>query len=316
MKALTVLIPVHNEEENVPLVHAALCAMWQKELAGYARSVIFIDDGSTDATVAAIERLVQEDPSVSCIEFSRNFGKEMATTAGLCAAKGDAVILMDADLQHPPALIPSMVREWERGAEVVVGVREGNTGEGFIKKWGSLLFYRLMARISDTEFSHGDTDFRLLDRAVVRAYCAFHERERMTRSLINWLGFRRASVPFVAPARARGQAQYSAIKLVRLAISSLLSHTLLPLRLAGYLGVTISLLSGILGAVIVVERYVFNDAFNWHVSGSAQLAVLIVFLVGIVLAAQGIIGLYVGSIRTEVAARPLYIVRRTIERKL
>jgi dolichol-phosphate mannosyltransferase len=315
MKKISVLIPVHNEEKNVPLVHAELCAVWARELGGYAREIVFIDDGSQDGTVRAVEALIERDPTVRCIEFSRNFGKEMATTAGLDAAGGDAAVMMDADLQHPPALIPRMVGAWQDGAEVVAAVRAGNTGEGFVKKWGSLAFYRIMGLISDTDFRHGDTDFRLLDRAVVEAYRALPERERMTRSLINWLGFRRENVPFVAPARAHGPAQYSTVKLVRLAVSSLLSHTLLPLRLAGYLGVTISALSGVLGAVILVERYAFNDALNWHVSGSAQLAVLIVFLVGIVLAAQGIIGLYVGSIRTEVAARPLYIVRRTLGQK-
>ncbi len=307
-KIISVIIPVHNEEQNIPLMHAALLDVFKK-LPHYFSEFIFIDDGSTDHSADVLGGLCSRDPNVKYIGLSRNFGKEMATTAGIHIAQGAAVIMVDADLQHPPKLIPLFLERWEAGAEVVVGVRSRLTGEGIVKRWGSKLFYRIIGMISNTEFEHGETDFRLIDRTVVEAYKDFPEHERMTRSLINWLGFRRERVYFEAPARVHGEVQYSTIKLIRLAINSFLSHSLLPLRLAGYLGAAITVFSGLLGVVVVVEKYILPDPFNWGVTGSAQLAILNVFLVGIVLMSLGIIGLYVGAIHTEVSGRPLYVIR-------
>ncbi len=309
MKTISIIIPVHNEEDNVPLIYRALHDTWQ-DISNYKYEFIFVDDGSTDSSTKVMEALSKKDSQVKCIEFSRNFGKEMATTAGIDAAKGDAVIMIDADLQHPPHHIPQFIKAWESGAEVVVGVRTGNNGEGTVKKWGSVLFYRIMGAISETGFEKGETDFRLIDRCVVDAYKSFPEHERMTRSLINWLGFRRAKIFFEAPARVNGTASYSTIKLVHLAVTSFLSHSLAPLRFTGYLGVGITGFAGILGVVVIIEKYILHDPFSWAVSASAQLAILIVFLVGIMLASIGIVGLYVGSIHTEVIKRPLYVVRR------
>ena len=308
-KTISIVIPVHNEAENVALMYAALVETWQ-QLPAYEYEFLFVDDGSTDASASAIAALVRADPRVKFIEFTRNFGKEMATTAGIDAATGDAVIMIDADLQHPPRLIPSFVAKWEAGAEEVIGMRSSNNGEGFVKKYGSLAFYRLIRMISDTAFKQGETDFRLIDREVVEAYRQLPEHQRMTRSLINWLGFRSVAVYFEAPARMHGTAQYSPIKLLRLALNSFLSHSLLPLQLAGYLGVFIAIFSGLLGVVVVIEKYLLGDPLHWAPSGPAELAILIIFLVGILLASIGIIGLYVGSIHTEVARRPLYVVRK------
>ena len=308
-KVISIVVPVHNERENIPLIYAALQQVWAT-LPHYGYELIFVDDGSQDNSAEVVAGLAETNPHVKCIEFSRNFGKEMATTAGLHAATGDAVIMLDADLQHPPAYIPHMLEAWERGAEVVVGVRSTNQGEGVVKKYGSLIFYRIMAKISATEFEQGETDFRLLDRAVIDAYKTFPEHERMTRSLVNWLGFRREKIYFEAAARAHGPAQYSIVKLIRLAVNSFLSHSLMPLRLAGYLGVTITILSGLFGAFVIVEKYIMHDPLGLGFSGPAQLAILNVFLVGIVLAILGIIGLYVGSIHTEVSSRPLYVIRK------
>jgi glycosyltransferase involved in cell wall biosynthesis len=311
---VSIVIPVYNEAENVPLVYAALKDVW-RALPAYDYEFIFVDDGSKDASVIAIQALSDVDARVRLVEFTRNFGKEMATTAGIDAATGDAVIMIDADLQHPPSHIPAFIAKWEAGAEEVIGMRFKNSGEGFIKKYGSLVFYRLIGSISDTGFKQGETDFRLIDRAVVDAYKELGEHQRMTRSLINWLGFRCEEVSFEAPARMHGTAQYSVIKLVRLAINSFLSHSLLPLRLAGYLGVTITICSGVLGVILIIDKYFMHDALHLDPSGPAQLAVLTVFLIGIVLASIGIIGLYVGAIHTEVARRPLYVVRRRRENK-
>jgi glycosyltransferase involved in cell wall biosynthesis len=185
-KVISIVVPVHNEEKNIPFVYTEL----RKIVGGgpafpYAYEILFVNDGSTDGSQKAIDALVAEDEAVRSIEFTRNFGKEAATTAGIREAAGDAVICLDADLQHPPALIPEFIKRWESGAEVVVGVRSSNSGEGFVKRYGSKLFYALMSRISDTPLIPGETDFCLLDREVVEAFKTLRERGRMTRSLIS-----------------------------------------------------------------------------------------------------------------------------------
>ena len=310
-KLISIVIPLLNEEKDIPLIYAALQEVWAK-LQRYNYEFIFVNDGSTDHSALAIAALAAKDNRVKCIEFSRNFGKEMATTAGIEAAQGDAVMMIDADLQHPPALIPEFVSRWERGAEVVVGVRTRNHGEGLTKRGGSALFYRIMGLISETDMAPGETDFRLLDHVVATAFNSLPEHSRMTRSLINWLGFRKEFVSFEAPARIHGQAKYSPGKLFHLALYSFISNSLLPLRFAGYLGVAITFFSGLLGIVVFIQRYVLGDPLNWHVSGSAQLAIINVFLIGIVLMALGIIALYIEKINGEVAGRPLYVVRKKI----
>ena len=308
-KLISIIIPVYNEAQNVPLIYHALQKTWES-LPEYEYEYIFVDDGSSDNSVQAVGALALGDARVKCVEFSRNFGKEMATTAGIDAATGDAVIMIDADLQHPPSLIPQFIAQWEGGAEVVVGIRTRNNGEGLLKKGGSWLFYHIMAAISETEMSSGETDFRLIDRAVANAFTALREHKRMTRSLINWLGFKKEYIEFEAPARVHGEAKYTTGKLVHLALYSFVSDSLLPLRLAGYLGVAITISSGLLGLAAFFERYVFNDALHWSFSGSAQLAIINAFLIGIVLMALGLIALYIEKIHGEVAARPLYVVRR------
>ena len=308
---ISIVIPVHNEEQNIPLVYEAVREAL-KDAPAHDYEFIFVDDGSGDGSVAAMERLAGTDPRVKILEFVRNFGKEMATTAGIEAAGGDAVILIDADLQHPPSLIAEFIQKWEQGAEVVVGIRRSNRGAGLTKRAGSWLFYAITRLISQTAMERGETDFRLIDRIVADAFKNFPERRRTTRFLINWLGFKTARVSFDAPRRTHGAAQYSFAKLVHLALYSFISNSLLPLRLAGYLGLTIAILSGILGLVVFFERYIFNDALSWGISGAAQLAILDVFLIGIVLVALGIMALYIENIHVEASARPLYVVRKRI----
>lgn len=310
-KTISIIIPFLNEEQNIPLMYAALNEAWQR-IPQYRREYIFVNDGSTDGSRDEVLKLTAHDSNVRYIEFSRNFGKEMGTTAGIEAATGDAIIMVDADLQHPPALIPDMVAHWEQGAEIVTGIRTANNGEGFLKKYGSKLFYRIMAGISHTKINPGETDFRLIDRVVADAFKQLPERQRMTRSLINWLGFRRVYIPFEAPARIHGEAKYTVRKLVTLAFNSFVSNSLLPLRLAGYLGVFIMLTSFLVGITVFTERYILMDAFGWAVSGSAQLAIFNAFLIGIVLTALGLIARYIENIHVEVAGRPLYVIRKKI----
>ena len=311
-KSISIVIPVHNESQNIPIVYQAVKSVLD-QLSSYTHEIIFVNDGSKDNSQAVIDALIADDVTTRSIEFTRNFGKEAATTAGIRESAGDAVICLDADLQHPPALIPALIKHWENGAEVVVGMRSSNSGEGIVKRYGSKLFYAIMSRISETEMVAGETDFRLLDRSVVDAFSSLSERGRTTRLLINWLGFRKETVSFDAPARLNGDAQYSFSKLFRLAMNSLTANTLFPLRAAGYLGLFITGFSFLLGLAVFVERYVFGDSLHWKVSGSAQLAIINVFLIGIVLMALGIVAIYVGRTNEEVSRRPLYVVRKSRE---
>lgn len=306
MKKISVIIPVHNEQVNIPLVHAELVRVLAP--LPYSREIIFIDDGSRDASVNVVKSIIENDPTVRLIEFSRNFGKEAATTAGFHYAQGDAVICIDADLQHPPRLIPEFIRVWEEGAEVVIGIRNNNASDSIIKKIGSALFYKVSRLISQTEILPRATDFRLLDRSVVNEFNALTEHSRMTRGLIDWLGFRRVPIYFDAPDRVNGKASYSFFKLVKLAVESLIAYSLLPLRLAGYIGVTIMFLSGTLGLVMFLDRYIMPWGFNF--SGPAILADITLFLVGIILVCLGLLAYYIGHIHAETQNRPLYVLRR------
>lgn len=307
-KTISIIIPVFNEEKNIPLIAQELASVFA-DLPRYTYEVIFVNDGSSDQSLAAIDALRAQDPRVKVIDFSRNFGKEAATSAGLHASTGDAVMIIDADLQHPPELIPQFIAKWEAGAEIVIGVRLKNRREGLIKRYGSKLFTAIMSAMSDTELIPGATDFRLVDRMVVDEFNKLTERNRMTRGLFEWLGFKREFIYFHANGRANGKASYSVSKLLNLALHSFVSHSLFPLKVAGRLGIFITLSSGILGLVVFWERYILNDVYSWNISGTAQLTIIIVFLMGLVLSCLGLIALYIGNIHHEVSGRPLYVVR-------
>lgn len=305
---LSAIIPVYNEEGNLSRLYDKLKEVLDAAALEY--EMIFVNDGSSDASQQALEGLAAQDERVRVIEFSRNFGKEEATTAGLHHSKGEAAIMIDADLQHPPEMIPEFLAKWKGGAEVVVGVRQNNAGAGPVKKVGSYFFNKIINKISDVHVVPGATDYRLLDRVVIDEFNRLTERNRITRGLIDWLGFRRDYVHFdAAPRQAGDRPTYSFIKLVRLAFNSIVSLSLLPLRLAGYLGIFIIIISGGFGLYILAARHIFESSFALSFSGSAQLAILIVFLVGIILSCLGLIALYVANIHQEVIDRPLYVVR-------
>ncbi len=301
---ITILIPSYNEEENISLIYGEI----RKVMSDYNYEIIYIDDGSTDNTEKVLEDLALKDDKVKYIQFSRNFGKESAISAGLDIANGDGVITIDADLQHPVDLIPEFISKWKSGFDVVVGVREKNKGEGIIKKFGSFMFYRIMNVIGETKITPRATDFRLLDRKVVLAFRKFTEHDRMARGLIDWLGFKRDYVYFKANARMNGKVAYNNIKLFKLAFSSMIAHSLFPLKFAGYLGIVITLISGGVGFYLMIHKYILRSHFGY--TGSAQLAILTIFLVGLVLVSLGLIALYIGNIKAEVANRPTYVVRK------
>jgi glycosyltransferase involved in cell wall biosynthesis len=306
---ISIVVPCHNETDNIIPLHDALSAVCTSALANF--EFIFIDDGSRDDTIDKLRQLSERDHRVRIIELVRNFGKEIAITAGLHASRGQAAICLDADLQHPPAIIPELISKWRAGAEVVIGVRRTQHHAPIVKRLCSSLFYRIMGAITDVEIVAHATDYRLIDRAVINEFNRFTERHRITRGLIDWLGFRRAYVEFTPAIRHAGEATYNYLKLVGLAIDSVVSMSLFPLKLAGYLGLVIVLTSGPLGIFIFVEKYLLNNHF--HFSGPAILAVITVFLVGVILISLGLMALYIATIHAEVMNRPLYIARRERE---
>jgi polyisoprenyl-phosphate glycosyltransferase len=304
-KLVSIIAPIYNEEKNIPVLYEKINEIGKN--LGYDLEIVLVNDGSRDKSIQELRKLEEKDERVRVIDFSRNFGKELATTAGINLCKGDACIMIDADLQHPVEVIREFLVKWEKGAEVVIGVREKNKGEGVVKKVGSVLFYKIINWISDTGIVPNATDFRLLDRVVIDEFNKLTERNRMTRALIDWMGFRRDFVKFQANERLFGTASYSYLKLFRLAFNSMISLSLVPLKLAGYLGIIITLLSGTLGIFIFITRYVMNSL---DYSGSAILAVIILFLIGIVLICLGLIALYIANIHAEVTNRPLYVIRK------
>ncbi len=306
-RCISVVVPIYNEEKNIPLLYEGLAQVFAP--LPYTYELLLVNDGSTDHSIEACTALETSHPdTVRVIDFSRNFGKEAATTAGFHEARGDAVLAIDADLQHPPTHISEFITAWEHGGEVVIGVRVNNASDSWIKKTGSRLYYSLIARMSHTEILPGATDFRLLDRTVVDAFKQLTERSRMTRGLIDWLGYHRTYVYFTAPERLHGEAAYGFWKLVKLAIESLIAHSLFPLRIAGYIGGFIMVFATALGSVMFYDRYITSLGFDF--SGPAILADILLFMAGLVLICLGLLAYYIGHIHTETQNRPLYVIRK------
>ncbi len=310
MKTISIIIPAHNEEKNIPLVHQELQKVFQVCPKDYLFDILFVNDGSNDGTLREIEKIANSDENVHYLDFSRNFGKELATTAALNNCTSDACIMLDADLQHPIELIPEFIQKWEAGAEVVVGVRNKNKSTGIIKKIGSNVFYKIINKIAEVKIIPNATDFRLLDKVVITEFNRFNEKNRMTRALIDWLGFRRDYIHFDANERMNGDASYSTWKLFKLALNSFISLSLLPLKIAGNLGILITLISGIAGFYILLGKYFFRWHFASTFSDSENLAILILFLVGTVLMSIGLMALYIANIHGEVINRPMYVIRK------
>lgn len=306
-KLISIVIPVYNEEKNIPVIEEALREVFSH--LDYDYEILFVNDGSRDNSLLEIHRLAENDPRIKIVDFSRNFGKEAATSAGCHLASGQAVITMDADLQHPPNLILDLVRHWETGAEVVYTVRKRNRGATFIKSVSSNIYYWLFKKMTSVVTEPRSTDFRLMDRKVMEVFRKFPERGRMFRGMIDWMGYKRQRVEFDAQERLHGKAGYSYQKLFNLAINSFTSFSLLPLKLAGYLGVLITFLSGLLLIAMVIVRWGFDSYFF---SPIAMLGISNTFLIGIVLISLGFIALYIARIHDEVIDRPLYIIREKI----
>jgi dolichol-phosphate mannosyltransferase len=305
-KKIAIIIPVFNEAENIRFLYDSLLKILEK-IDGYFWEFIFVDDGSRDDSWEVIEALTGQDTRVQGIMLSRNFGKEIALTAGVEAVDDvDAVICIDADMQHPPELIPDFIREWKKGYEVVTGVRWDAADYTLIKKIGSKLFYWVINRCCDVNLTPNGTDYRLLDRKVIQTLRQFSERTRMFRGLIDWMGFRSKFIEFRAPCRHNcAKPSYSYRKLIALAINSITSFSLLPLRLTGYLGGIVTFFSSLIILVMLITSFI-----GWQVyTIQAYFIVFITFLVGVMLSGLGLMAIYIGHIHIEVVGRPLYIVR-------
>jgi polyisoprenyl-phosphate glycosyltransferase len=298
---ISVVLPMYNEQA----VAARSLSVVREQLAACGRSfeIVCIDDGSNDETASVIRRLAKEDPCLRLIELSRNFGKEAALAAGLGRARGEAVLLMDADLQHPPDLIPGMIALWDQGYHVVAGVKEKRANETFLYRGMARLFNTLMGGAAGASFQ-GASDFKLLDRQVVDALLACPERGRFFRGLVTWVGFKTVDIPFTVAERAAGESKLSTLGLVRYSIRNLLAFSALPLKVIAASGFAVLLFSVALGAWSLF-RYIRGDALT----GFTTVILLQVIIGGLLLASVGVIALYLAEMYDEVKQRPLYLVR-------
>lgn len=303
---ISVVLPVYNEAENLAQVAAAVGEQLDRLQRPY--ELIFVDDGSSDGTPNLLRALCWRDPRIKAVRLSRNFGHQVALSAGIEYATGDAVIVMDADLQHPPELIPELIGRWEDGFDVVYTIRDGRTHAGWLKRLTSAMFYRVLNGLSDIDLQANTPDFRLMDRRVVEVLLRLPERGRFLRGLVRWVGFRQTAVPFVANPRRHGRTKYPFSRMLRFSMDGLTSFSTAPLRFASYMGILVAL-SGVPYAAWAVYVRIFTDG---AVSGWASLVVAVLLIGGLQLFCLGIVGEYLGRMFEEVKGRPLYIADEVI----
>ncbi|WP_262329764.1 glycosyltransferase family 2 protein [Bosea sp. BH3] len=299
---LSIVVPVHNEAENLPLLVAQLQAVLEKAVSSW--ELVCVDDGSRDDTLDVIRRLNAADPRISAVSFSRNFGKEIAIAAGLDHAKGDAVIIMDADLQHPPETIPAFLEKWREGYLNVYGQRTDREGETRLKRNFAKIFYRIFSYFGETPLPEGAGDFRLLDRKAVDALRSLPERARFSKGLYAWVGFRSIGVPFHVAEREHGQSKFKYRKLFSFAFDGLSSFSTVPLKVATWSGVLIAFIATLTAGYFLLRTLFYGT----DLPGFPSLIVSIMFFSGIQLVSLGMIGEYVGRIFAEVKRRPLYLI--------
>ena len=304
MKKVTILVPCYNEEESLPALYKALMHL-TNQYPNYNWELLFVDDGSRDSTIQVLKELRQNDKRVSYVELSRNFGKENAMLAGFDYATGDCVIIMDADLQHPPQVIPEMLKKWEEGFEDVYGKRLSRGKESFMRKKLSLLYYSMLQKSTRYDILPNVGDFRLLDRKCIDALKQLRESERYTKGLFCFIGFKKTYVEFETQDRIAGVSSWNYLGLISLAIQGITSFTVAPLRLATLFGTLVSFFAFIYMIFSFIKAVIWGDA----VQGFPTLIIIILFIGGVELLCLGIIGEYVGRIFSETKRRPVYIVR-------
>jgi polyisoprenyl-phosphate glycosyltransferase len=299
---LSVVVPGLNEESAIPALVERLCPVLDGLSVDW--EVIFVDDGSTDRTMTVLRSLNASDPRFKAVSLSRNFGKEIAAAAGLAYASGDAAVLMDADLQHPPEVIAEFVRHWRDGADIVYGRRTDRDADSLPHRLFAWLFYAAFGRLSGTVLPQGAGDFRLLDRKAIDAMNRMGERVRFNKGLYAWMGFRSTGVPFSVPPRVTGHSRWRVRKLAHFALDGLISFSTIPLRVWSYLGLVISLLAFCYAVVILVKTMFYGA----DVPGFPTLIISVMFFAGVQLISLGVLGEYLGRMYEEVKGRPLFLV--------
>lgn len=309
MKLVSIVVPVFNEEDNIDNFYVEVCKYM--ELLPYQFELIFVDDGSSDATALILDRLTQKDLRVRGILLARNYGHQVALTCGLDYAQGDVVITMDGDMQHPPEMLPMLIKKWENGSEIVQTIRVNTEGVSWFKKLTSSIFYKLINAMSKVEIREGGSDFRLLDKKVVASFRRFQERARFIRGMISDIGYKQETIEFVAPKRFAGKSKFSLRKMLHFALDGITAYSKMPLRFALYIGVLLGLISlGLTMHVFYIKLFTLEAVPGW-----ATISASILFLGGLQLLGLGIIGEYVGRIFEEVKQRPLYLVRDELSKE-
>ncbi|MFX3622868.1 MAG: glycosyltransferase family 2 protein [Ectobacillus sp.] len=303
MKTITILVPAYNEEDVLDQLYERLTAVLDN-IPNYNFEILFVNDGSKDNTLDIIKEFRLRDPRISYVDLARNFGKETAMIAGFDHAIGDAVVIIDADLQDPPELIPEMIKYWEQGYDDVYAKRRSRAGESWAKKWTAAKFYSLLKRTTRIPIQENTGDFRLLDRRCVEALKKIRETQRYTKGMFSWIGYNKKEILFDRDPRAAGETKWNYFKLMELAIEGITSFTTFPLRIASYFGFTVSFFAFVYMIWIIVKTLVYGES----VTGYPSMMAVILFLGGVQLIALGIIGEYLGRVFNETKQRPLYFV--------
>ena len=304
-KKIAIVIPSYNEEGNIEIMVSSLHKVMQT--VPYLYEILFVDDGSSDGTLAKLKSISEVDDKVFFLELSRNFGHQNALKAGVDLVKANAVITMDGDMQHPPELIPELVKKWEEGYDVVYTKREEDKNLPFFKKKTSQGFYKLMNTLSEVEFEPGTADFRLLDERVVAVFSNFSENELFIRGLVSWLGFKQFAIDYKPAERFSGKSKYTVGKMMRFAVQGITSFSIRPLYFAIILGFVLSLLA----FIFYIGYLVYSIYFGHVISGWASVICTIVFFGGLNLIVLGIVGMYVGKLFMQSKQRPNYLIRTT-----
>ena len=304
MKTISILVPCYNEEVVLRQFYERVEDVI-KNIEGYEFKYYFVNDGSVDSTLDIMRSLHAEDQRVSYIALSRNFGKEIAMIAGLDHIDSDAVVIMDADLQDPPELLPEMISWWEQGYKDVCARRRSREGESWFKKWSSHTYYKILQNLTDIPIQIDVGDFRLLDRQCIEALKLFRESQRYTKGMFSWIGFDKKEILFDRDARAAGKTKWNYWKLFNLAIEGITSFTMAPLRIASFLGCVLSIFSAIYLVIVIGKTLIFGE----EVRGYPSMVSIILFIGGVQIFFLGIIGEYLGRIFNETKHRPLYLVK-------